>query len=129
MGDIPDRGLFRHLVLEKALTPYFDIVKGTLSTSLFGKIRRARRDYSFSHSPPWVLAENEVSEPPEPAGKSTQGPSEPSPAHIVTASPLPFESEDAQVQEDVSRSKEKDKQSWTAPVDTIFGQINLGEPG
>jgi 26S proteasome regulatory subunit N3 len=28
MGDIPDRGLFRHPVLEKALTPYFDIVKG-----------------------------------------------------------------------------------------------------
>ena len=28
MGDIPDRGLFRHPVLEKALVPYFDIVKG-----------------------------------------------------------------------------------------------------
>ncbi|KAJ7792424.1 proteasome regulatory subunit C-terminal-domain-containing protein [Mycena olivaceomarginata] len=26
MGDIPDRGLFRHPVLEKALTPYFDIL-------------------------------------------------------------------------------------------------------
>ena len=30
MGDIPDRSLFRHLVLEKALTAYFDIVKGIL---------------------------------------------------------------------------------------------------
>jgi 26S proteasome regulatory subunit N3 len=28
MGDIPDRGTFRHPVLEKALTAYFDIVKG-----------------------------------------------------------------------------------------------------
>jgi 26S proteasome regulatory subunit N3 len=28
MGDIPDRGLFRHPVLEKALIAYFDIVKG-----------------------------------------------------------------------------------------------------
>ena len=28
MGDIPDRGLFRHPVLEKALVPYFEIVKG-----------------------------------------------------------------------------------------------------
>jgi 26S proteasome regulatory subunit N3 len=28
MGDIPDRGLFRHPVLEKALSGYFDIVKG-----------------------------------------------------------------------------------------------------
>jgi hypothetical protein len=28
MGDIPDRSLFRHVVLEKALTAYFDIVKG-----------------------------------------------------------------------------------------------------
>jgi 26S proteasome regulatory subunit N3 len=28
MGDIPDRSLFRHPVLEKALTAYFDIVKG-----------------------------------------------------------------------------------------------------
>jgi hypothetical protein len=30
MGDIPDRSLFRHVVLEKALTAYFDIVKGNL---------------------------------------------------------------------------------------------------
>jgi 26S proteasome regulatory subunit N3 len=30
MGDIPDRSLFRHVVLEKALTAYFDIVKGML---------------------------------------------------------------------------------------------------
>jgi hypothetical protein len=30
MGDIPDRSLFRHVVLEKALTAYFDIVKGKL---------------------------------------------------------------------------------------------------
>lgn len=29
MGDIPERGLFRHPVLEKALGAYFDIVKGT----------------------------------------------------------------------------------------------------
>jgi 26S proteasome regulatory subunit N3 len=28
MGDIPERGLFRHPVLEKALSAYFDIVKG-----------------------------------------------------------------------------------------------------
>jgi 26S proteasome regulatory subunit N3 len=28
MGDIPDRTLFRHVVLEKALTAYFEIVKG-----------------------------------------------------------------------------------------------------
>ena len=31
MGDIPDRRLFRHVVLEKALLGYFEIVKGTLS--------------------------------------------------------------------------------------------------
>ena len=30
MGDIPERSLFRHPVLEKALTPYFEIVKGTV---------------------------------------------------------------------------------------------------
>lgn len=30
MGDIPDRTLFRHVVLEKALTAYFEIVKGRL---------------------------------------------------------------------------------------------------
>jgi 26S proteasome regulatory subunit N3 len=30
MGDIPDRRLFRHVVLEKALIGYFDIVKGNL---------------------------------------------------------------------------------------------------
>ena len=29
MGDIPERGLFRHPVLEKALSSYFDIVKCT----------------------------------------------------------------------------------------------------
>lgn len=29
MGDIPDRSLFRHVVLEKALIGYFEIVKGT----------------------------------------------------------------------------------------------------
>jgi 26S proteasome regulatory subunit N3 len=29
MGDIPERGLFRHPVLEKALGAYFDIVKGS----------------------------------------------------------------------------------------------------
>ena len=28
MGDIPDQSLFRHVILEKALTAYFDIVKG-----------------------------------------------------------------------------------------------------
>ena len=28
MGDIPDRRLFRHAVLETALTAYFDIIKG-----------------------------------------------------------------------------------------------------
>lgn len=32
MGDIPDRGLFRHPVLEKALHGYFEIVKGKLQT-------------------------------------------------------------------------------------------------
>lgn len=31
MGDIPDRSLFRHVVLEKALTAYFDIVKGNFA--------------------------------------------------------------------------------------------------
>lgn len=30
MGDIPERGLFRHPVLEKALAGYFEIVKGKL---------------------------------------------------------------------------------------------------
>src|SRR6202012_4615113 len=30
MGDIPERSLFRHPVLEKALRGYFDIVKGPL---------------------------------------------------------------------------------------------------
>lgn len=34
MGDIPDRSLFRHVVLEKALTAYFDIVKAVLTGSL-----------------------------------------------------------------------------------------------
>ena len=34
MGDIPDRSLFRHVVLEKALTAYFDIVKGIFPSSL-----------------------------------------------------------------------------------------------
>ena len=28
MGDIPDRSTFRHPVLEKALSAYFEIVKG-----------------------------------------------------------------------------------------------------
>lgn len=37
MGDIPDRSTFRHPVLEKALIPYFDIVKGkfVVLSSLF----------------------------------------------------------------------------------------------
>ncbi|KAF9445730.1 diphenol oxidase-A2 [Macrolepiota fuliginosa MF-IS2] len=34
MGDIPDRSLFRHPVLEKALTAYFDIVKAVRTGSL-----------------------------------------------------------------------------------------------
>ena len=34
MGDIPDRSLFRHPVLEKALCAYFDIVKGTHNLQL-----------------------------------------------------------------------------------------------
>ncbi|KAF8814743.1 PCI-domain-containing protein [Phlegmacium glaucopus] len=34
MGDIPDRSLFRHVVLEKALTAYFDIVKAVRTGSL-----------------------------------------------------------------------------------------------
>ncbi|KAJ7754463.1 PCI domain-containing protein [Mycena metata] len=34
MGDIPDRGLFRHPVLEKALVAYFDIVKAVRTGSL-----------------------------------------------------------------------------------------------
>ncbi|KAJ6541119.1 PCI domain-containing protein [Mycena sp. CBHHK59/15] len=34
MGDIPDRGLFRHPVLEKALIAYFDIVKAVRTGSL-----------------------------------------------------------------------------------------------
>ena len=33
MGDIPDRSLFRHVVLEKALSAYFDIVKGNFCLS------------------------------------------------------------------------------------------------
>lgn len=33
MGDIPERSLFRHPVLEKALRGYFDIVKGELQPS------------------------------------------------------------------------------------------------
>lgn len=32
MGDIPDRSIFRHPVLEKALNAYFEIVKGETST-------------------------------------------------------------------------------------------------
>ena len=35
MGDIPDRSIFRHQVLEKALGAYFDIVKGMYFHSLF----------------------------------------------------------------------------------------------
>jgi len=34
MGDIPDRSLFRHVVLEKAPTAYFDIVKAVRTGSL-----------------------------------------------------------------------------------------------
>ncbi|KAF9010163.1 PCI domain-containing protein [Cyathus striatus] len=34
MGDIPDRGLFRHPVLEKSLSAYFDIVKAVRTGSL-----------------------------------------------------------------------------------------------
>lgn len=34
MGDIPDRGLFRQDVLEKALTAYFDVVKAVRTGSL-----------------------------------------------------------------------------------------------
>ncbi|KAF9787964.1 PCI domain-containing protein [Thelephora terrestris] len=34
MGDIPDRGLFRHPVLEKALSGYFDIVNAVRAGSL-----------------------------------------------------------------------------------------------
>ncbi|TRM63585.1 PCI domain-containing protein [Schizophyllum amplum] len=34
MGDIPDRGLFRHPVLEKPLAAYFDIVKAVRTGSL-----------------------------------------------------------------------------------------------
>ncbi|KAJ7741408.1 PCI domain-containing protein [Mycena maculata] len=34
MGDIPDRSLFRHAVLEKALLAYFDIVKAVRTGSL-----------------------------------------------------------------------------------------------
>ncbi|KAF8155645.1 PCI domain-containing protein [Crassisporium funariophilum] len=34
MGDIPDRTLFRHVVLEKALRAYFDIVKAVRTGSL-----------------------------------------------------------------------------------------------
>lgn len=30
MGDIPERGLFRHVVLQKALTAYFELVKGRI---------------------------------------------------------------------------------------------------
>lgn len=30
MGDIPDRGLFRHVVLQKALNAYFELVKGRI---------------------------------------------------------------------------------------------------
>ncbi|CAA7270217.1 unnamed protein product [Cyclocybe aegerita] len=34
MGDIPDRSLFRHVVLQKALTAYFEIVKAVRTGSL-----------------------------------------------------------------------------------------------
>jgi len=34
MGDIPDRSLFRHVVLEKALKSYFEIVKGATQVYL-----------------------------------------------------------------------------------------------
>jgi 26S proteasome regulatory subunit N3 len=41
MGDIPERSVFRHPVLEKALVSYFDIVKGrsnpTISTRSINK--------------------------------------------------------------------------------------------
>ncbi len=33
MGDIPERGLFRHPVLEKSLDAYFEIVKGMPSAA------------------------------------------------------------------------------------------------
>ena len=38
MGDIPDRSLFRHPVLEKALRGYFDIVKGELAAFFITRI-------------------------------------------------------------------------------------------
>ncbi|KAF4564663.1 26S proteasome non-ATPase regulatory subunit [Pleurotus pulmonarius] len=34
MGDIPDRGLFRHVVLQKALNAYFELVKAVRTGSL-----------------------------------------------------------------------------------------------
>lgn len=39
MGDIPDRSLFRHPVLEKALSGYFDIVKGEILVQVWGVLR------------------------------------------------------------------------------------------
>ena len=41
MGDIPDRSLFRHPVLEKALRGYFDIVKGELAAFFIIRVSSA----------------------------------------------------------------------------------------
>ena len=43
MGDIPERSLFRHPVLEKALRGYFDIVKGELPASYCSPLIPTRR--------------------------------------------------------------------------------------
>lgn len=58
MGDIPDRTLFRHPVLEKALGAYFEIVKGTYlyqntaikSLTLWGSSRAHRIPLSIPNN-------------------------------------------------------------------------------
>jgi len=49
MGDIPDRSLFRHVVLEKALTAYFDIVKAVRTGSLSQLQTTLSKHVSHSH--------------------------------------------------------------------------------
>ena len=57
MGDIPDRGLFRHPVLEKSLAAYFDIVKGKLDAlfcayPILTSFQPSERAPSLPSSPP-----------------------------------------------------------------------------
>ncbi|KAJ2914808.1 hypothetical protein MD484_g5606, partial [Candolleomyces efflorescens] len=48
MGDIPDRSLFRHQVLEKALGAYFDIVKAQFQTTLSKHSAQFEADKTYS---------------------------------------------------------------------------------